>query len=93
MMCTCCAAPVAAGLHQSQVSSEGAMAFWLANPLLNPATLIFMEFVLGWHFAAIRLVAGLAMVLGIASLVQRSVPEQMISAPKVLARFSHAGWG
>ncbi|WP_058972688.1 permease [Type-D symbiont of Plautia stali] len=85
MMCTCCAAPVAAGLRQSQVSSGAAMAFWLANPLLNPATLIFMGFVLGWHFAAIRLVAGLAMVLGIASLVQRSVPEQMIAAPKVLA--------
>ncbi|MDI9220595.1 permease [Pantoea sp. EA-12] len=85
MMCTCCAAPVAAGLRQSQVSSGAAMAFWLANPLLNPATLIFMGFVLGWHFAAIRLVAGLAMVLGIASLVQRSVPEQTIAVPKVLA--------
>ena len=85
MMCTCCAAPVAAGLRQSQVSSGAAMAFWLANPLLNPATLIFMGFVLGWHFAAIRLVAGLAMVLGIASLVQRSVPEQTVTAPKVMA--------
>jgi uncharacterized protein len=85
MMCTCCAAPVAAGLRQSQVSSGAAMAFWLANPLLNPATLIFMGFVLGWHFAAIRLVAGVIMVPGIASLVQRSVPEQTIAAPMVMA--------
>ena len=83
MMCTCCAAPVAAGLRQSQVSSGAAMAFWLANPLLNPATLIFMGFVLGWHFAAIRLVAGLIMVLGIASLVQRSVPDNRVAAPLV----------
>jgi len=83
MMCTCCAAPVAAGLRQSQVSSGAAMAFWLANPLLNPATLIFMGFVLGWHFAAIRLVAGLIMVLGIASLVQRSVPDNRFAAPQV----------
>ncbi|WP_436405004.1 permease [Pantoea rodasii] len=85
MMCTCCAAPVAAGLRQSQVSSGAAMAFWLANPLLNPATLIFMGFVLGWHFAAIRLVAGLIMVLAIASLVQRSVPEHSVAAPVAMA--------
>lgn len=101
MMCTCCAAPVAAGLRQSQVSSGAAMAFWLANPLLNPATLIFMGFVLGWHFAVIRLVAGVMMVLGIASLVQRSVPEQRVTAPVItatnseqpfLARWLHVMW-
>jgi len=86
MMCSCCAAPVTAGLRQSQVSSGAAMAFWLANPLLNPATLIFMGFVLGWHFAAIRLVAGLLMVLGIAWLVQRSVPDQAVTAPIIPAR-------
>jgi len=85
MMCSCCAAPVTAGLRQAQVSSGAAMAFWLANPLLNPATLIFMGFVLGWHFAAIRLVAGVMMVLGIAALVQRSVPETALSAPQPLA--------
>ncbi|QDY40808.1 permease [Candidatus Pantoea soli] len=81
MMCSCCAAPVTAGLRQAQVSAGAAMAFWLANPLLNPATLIFMGFVLGWPFAAIRLVAGIVMVTGIASLVQRSVPAAVAPAP------------
>ncbi|RMN18527.1 hypothetical protein ALQ63_03687 [Serratia plymuthica] len=71
MMCTCCAAPVAAGLRRQSVSSGAAMAFWLSNPVLNPVTLIFMGFVLGWPFAAIRLVAGVIMVLGVAWLVQR----------------------
>ncbi|WP_421414987.1 permease [Serratia plymuthica] len=71
MMCTCCAAPVAAGLRRQSVSSGATMAFWLSNPVLNPATLIFMGFVLGWPFAAIRLVAGVIMVLGVAWLVQR----------------------
>ncbi|MBS0975539.1 permease [Serratia rubidaea] len=71
MMCTCCAAPVAAGLRRQSVSSGAALAFWLSNPVLNPATLIFMGFVLGWQFAAIRLVAGAVMVLGVAWLVQR----------------------
>ena len=62
MMCTCCAAPVAAGMRKQQVSMGGALAFWMGNPLLNPATLVFMGFVLGWQFALIRLVAGLATV-------------------------------
>ena len=74
-MCTCCAAPVAAGMRRQQVSMGGALAFWMGNPLLNPATLVFMGFVLGWGFAAIRLVAGLVMVLLIATLVQKWVRE------------------
>ena len=80
MMCTCCAAPVAAGMRRQQVSMGGALAFWMGNPLLNPATLVFMGFVLGWQFAAIRLVAGLAMVLLIATLVQKWVREDTANA-------------
>ncbi|WP_435952048.1 permease [Dryocola sp. BD626] len=76
MMCTCCAAPVAAGMRRQSVSMGGALAFWLGNPLLNPATLVFMGFVLGWHFALIRLVAGIVTVLGVATLVQRWVKDQ-----------------
>ncbi|XTZ38929.1 permease [Salmonella enterica] len=75
MMCSCCAAPVAAGMRRQRVSMGGALAFWMGNPLLNPATLIFMGFVLGWHFAAIRLVAGLVTVLGVAMLVQALVKD------------------
>jgi len=75
MMCSCCAAPVAAGMRRQRVSMGGALAFWMGNPLLNPATLVFMGFVLGWQLALIRLVAGLAMVLVIASLVQRLVKD------------------
>ena len=75
MMCTCCAAPVAAGMRKQQVSMGGALAFWMGNPLLNPATLVFMGFVLGWHFAFIRLVAGLLTVLVVATLVQKLVKD------------------
>ena len=80
MMCTCCAAPVAAGMRRQQVSMGGALAFWLGNPLLNPATLVFMGFVLGWQFTLIRLVAGLATVLIVASLVQRWVKDAPTAA-------------
>ena len=76
MMCTCCAAPVAAGMRKQQVSMGGALAFWMGNPLLNPATLVFMGFVLGWHFAFIRLVAGLLTVLVVATLVQNLVKDK-----------------
>ncbi|MBF3314058.1 permease, partial [Leptospira borgpetersenii serovar Hardjo-bovis] len=75
MMCTCCAAPVAAGMRRQSVSMGGALAFWLGNPLLNPATLVFMGFVLGWEFTLIRVAVGLVMVIGIASLVQRFVAD------------------
>ncbi len=55
MMCTCCAAPVVVGLRERQASPGGAIAFWLGNTVLNPATLVFMGFVLGWNWTALRL--------------------------------------
>jgi uncharacterized protein len=71
MMCTCCAAPVVAGLRQRQASPGGAIAFWLGNSVLNPATLIFMGFVLGWGWTALRLGLGVFMVFGLGYLVNR----------------------
>jgi uncharacterized membrane protein YraQ (UPF0718 family) len=90
MMCTCCAAPVAAGMRKQQVSMGGALAFWMGNPLLNPATLVFMGFVLGWQFALVRLVAGLATVLIVATLVQKWVKEAATQPVAVPAAPSEA---
>ncbi|HWT36853.1 MAG TPA: permease [Paraburkholderia sp.] len=73
MMCTCCAAPVVAGLRERQASPGGAIAFWLGNSVLNPATLVFMGFVLGWQWAGLRFVLGVAMVFGLGYLVNRLV--------------------
>jgi uncharacterized membrane protein YraQ (UPF0718 family) len=56
----------------------------MGNPLLNPATLVFMGFVLGWHFAFIRLVAGLLTVLVVATLVQNLVKDKPQS-PRLLS--------
>lgn len=81
MMCTCCAAPVAAGMRRQKVSVGAALAFWIANPVLNPATLVFMGFVLGWGFSALRLVAGIVLVLGVSMIAQRiSRPENIPDA-------------
>jgi hypothetical protein len=77
MMCTCCAAPVVAGLRASRASPGGAAAFWMGNSILNPATLIFIGFVLGWHWAALRLALGVLMVFGIGYLLNRlASPEE-----------------
>jgi uncharacterized membrane protein YraQ (UPF0718 family) len=65
MMCTCCAAPVVVGLRRRQAAAGAAIAFWLGNSVLNPATLVFIGFVLGWRWAALRLVLGALMVFGL----------------------------
>ena len=89
MMCSCCAAPVAAGLRRQNVSVGAALAFWIANPVLNPATLVFMGFVLGWGFSALRLVVGIVLVLGVSLVAQRiSRPEQV--PPAALAAVADA---
>jgi len=76
MMCTCCAAPVVIGLRKQQASPGGAIAFWLGNTVLNPATLVFMGFVLGWHWSALRLALGLVMVFGIGYLANQMATRQ-----------------
>jgi uncharacterized membrane protein YraQ (UPF0718 family) len=75
MMCTCCAAPVVVGLRQRGAAPGAAVAFWLGNSVLNPATLIFIGFVLGWRWAALRLVLGAAMVFGLGYIANRMSPE------------------
>lgn len=82
MMCTCCAAPVVVGLRERQASPGAAIAFWLGNSVLNPATLVFVGFVLGWNWTALRLVLGLLMVFGLGYLMNRMVTAEEIETAK-----------
>lgn len=66
MMCTCCAAPVAVTLRRTGVTRAAAIAYWLGNPLLNPAVLVFLFFVAPWQWTATRAVVGVATVVGVA---------------------------
>jgi len=75
MMCTCCAAPMAVGLRKKNVSVGAALAFWIGNPMINPATLIFMTFVLSWKFTLIRLVFGLLLTFGVSYFANRFVKD------------------
>ncbi|CAM5218979.1 Permease OS=Castellaniella defragrans OX=75697 GN=HNR28_000636 PE=3 SV=1 [Castellaniella defragrans] len=72
MMCTCCSAPVVTGLRQCRAAPGSTAAYWLGNTMLNPATLVFMGFVLGWHWVGLRLVLGLIMVVGLGWLLNRT---------------------
>ncbi|WP_441610277.1 permease [Dyella sp. 2RAB6] len=71
MMCTCCAAPVVVGMRRHQAAPGPAMAFWLGNTVLNPATLVFTGFVLGWHWTLFRLCLGVPLVFGLGYLASR----------------------
>ena len=71
MMCTCCAAPVVIGLRRRKASVAAATAFWLGNTVLNPATLVFMGFVLGWKWLGLRIALGISLVFGTGYLITR----------------------
>jgi uncharacterized membrane protein YraQ (UPF0718 family) len=71
MMCTCCAAPPTVALARSRASVGAALAYWMGNPVLNPATVVFMGFVLGWDWAFLRVGMGILLVLGVATVAQR----------------------
>lgn len=71
MMCSCCAAPIAVGLRKKKVSASASLAFWLGNPMINPATLIFMTAVLSWKFTLLRLVFGLVLTFGVSYIAGR----------------------
>lgn len=74
------------GLSKSRASVGATLAFWLGNPTLNPATMIFIGFVLGWQWAALRLVAGILLVFGVAHLAQRYLVAKDVPADAVAAR-------
>lgn len=69
MMCTCCTAPVAVGLRRQGVNLSAVVAYWLGNPLLNPAVLVFLLLVAPWQWALTRGLVGLLVVVGGAAVV------------------------
>jgi len=66
---------VGLALRRRGASAGSAVAFWLANPTLNLAVLAWITFALGWQWAAIRGIVGLALVAGAAVVVSRLVPS------------------
>lgn len=71
MMCACCTAPVAVTLRRRGASIASVIAYWLGNPLLNPAVVVFLLLVAPWQWTATRLAVGVLLVVGGAALVAR----------------------
>ena len=76
LMCTCCTAPVAATLRRSGVPTSATLAYWLGNPVLNPAVLAFLALVGPWQWVATRLLAGVVLVFGVTVVVARLAAPQ-----------------
>ena len=83
MMCSCCAAPVAIGLRRTGASLGSAVAFFLGNPTLNPAVLVFLLFTLGPQWAALRLALGIVLVFGGAALAERLAGPRLVPTDAV----------
>ena len=71
MMCTCCGAPLAVTMRRQGVPPASALAYWVGNPALNPAVLVFLAVVLPWEWVTVRIVAGLLLVLVATSVAGR----------------------
>jgi len=71
---------VVTGLRKSGASPGGATAFFLGNPALNPAVLVFLVLTpgLGWQWALLRLGLALVLVFGTAAFVSRLAPSNPV---------------
>jgi uncharacterized membrane protein YraQ (UPF0718 family) len=79
---------VALGLRKNGSSVGASLAYWLGNPSLNPATLVFMGFVLGWQWVGLRLVVGVLLVFLVAYIVGRFADPETVSPALLLTETS-----
>lgn len=91
MMCTCCASPVAVSLSRGGVPIPSVVAYWLGNPVLNPAVLVFLALVGPWQWIATRLVVGVVLVIGAAALAARLVPGRRADPATAVAAETDLG--
>jgi uncharacterized membrane protein YraQ (UPF0718 family) len=68
---------VVIGLRRQHAGIGSGLAFFLGNPVLNPATLIFMGFILGWQFTAIRLVVGVLLIAIVVAIANRMTTDEV----------------
>lgn len=86
LMCTCCTAPIAVTLRRDGVPTSAALAYWIGNPVLNPAVLAFLALVAPWQWVVTRILVGWLLVFGGTALVARltdgkqAAPERPVVA-------------
>ena len=84
LMCTCCSSPLTVGLRKRGASTTASLAYWLSNPLLNPAVMVFLFLVLPWQYGVVRIGVGTAVVVGGTTLVTRLLAKQERPLPPEL---------
>ncbi|HEX5403645.1 MAG TPA: permease [Pseudonocardiaceae bacterium] len=84
MMCTCCASPVTTSLRRQGVPPGAVTAFWLGNPVLNPAVIAFLALALPWKYAALRVVIGIVLVFGASALASVVRGRERIDAADMM---------
>jgi hypothetical protein len=84
MMCTCCTAPVTTALCRSGVPTSSALAYWVGNPVLNPAVIVFMAILLPWQWVATRVILGALLVFGVTAVVAKVVSSREQVAPEAV---------
>lgn len=90
LMCTCCSSPLVVGLRRRGVSPTASLAYWVGNPVLNPAVLVFLFLVAPWQFGVVRVIVGVAVVVAGTALVTRLFGREL---PASGARPLPAGLG
>ena len=87
------------GLRQRRVALAPALAFVLAAPSLNVATITLIGVALGWQFAALRVLAAVIGVLGISLLAARfgggaaGAPDVLLHAEPSTTQVERTGVG
>ena len=81
MMCTCCTAPIAVTMRRAGVPTSATLAFWLGNPVLNPAVIIFLALLVPWPWVAVRVVLGLVLVVAVSALIGSLVERRAARLP------------
>ncbi len=70
------AAGPAVGLRKRGVGTTVSLAYWIGNPALNPAVLVFLFLVAPWQFGVVRVVIGVApVVLGVPLVTRLLAPR------------------
>ncbi|MBA8826408.1 hypothetical protein FHX42_003784 [Saccharopolyspora lacisalsi] len=82
MMCTCCTAPITSTLRRRGAPPASALAYWIGNPTLNPAVLVFLAVALPWQWFGVRVVGGVLLVFGVTALVARLEDGRSVRSPE-----------
>lgn len=75
LMCTCCTAPLAVTLRREGAPRSTVLAYWVGNPVLNPAVLAFLALACPWQWVLTRIVIGCLLVFGATALVASMAGE------------------